>query len=65
MSLAEFVAWYKPIRLPTVAPAKELDDDNPDANEDIFFPFETVANPGVNIVEEDLTEDGGEAPAYR
>jgi hypothetical protein len=63
LSLAEFVAWYEPIRPPTVAP-EEVDDDNPDANEDMFFPSETVANPGVHIVEEDLTEDCVEAPAY-
>jgi hypothetical protein len=58
------VAWYEPIRPPTVAP-QEVDDDNPDANEDVFFPSETVANPGVHIVEEDLTEDGVKAPAYK
>jgi hypothetical protein len=64
LSLAEFVAWYEPIRPPTVAP-EEVDDENPDANEDMFFPSETAANPGVHIVEEALTEDGVEAPAYK
>jgi hypothetical protein len=60
LSLAEFVAWYEPIRPATVAP-EEVNDDNHDADEDMFFPSETVANPGVHIVE----EDGVEAPAYK
>jgi hypothetical protein len=63
LTLAEFVAWYDPIRPPTVAP-EVVDDDNPDANEDMFFPSETVADPNVHIVEKDLTEDCKEAPAY-
>jgi hypothetical protein len=42
-----------------------VDDDNPDPNEDMFFPSETVANPGFHIVnEEDLIEDSEKTPAY-
>jgi hypothetical protein len=52
LSLAEFVAWYEPIRPPAIAP-KDVDD----ANEDMFFPSKTVANPDVHIVEEDLCYD--------
>jgi hypothetical protein len=63
LSLAEFVAWYEPIRPPTIA-LEEVDDDNPDANEDMFFPSETIANPGIHVVEEVLIEDCAEAPAY-
>jgi hypothetical protein len=62
--LRSLPAWYEIIWPPTVAP-EEVDDDNPDANEDMFFPSETVATSAVHIVEEDLTEDGVEAPAYK
>jgi hypothetical protein len=50
--------------LPPVVAPEEVDDDNPDANEDMFFSSETVANPGVQTIEEDLTKDCEEAPAY-
>jgi hypothetical protein len=63
LSLAQFVAWYEPIRPANVAP-EDVDDDNPKPDESMFFPKEVVDE---QIIEEDLEDidDDAEAPAYK
>jgi hypothetical protein len=62
--LAQFVAWYEPIRTVNIAP-EDIDDNNskPDKST-VFFPKEAV---DVQVIEEDLEgiDDDAEALAYR
>jgi hypothetical protein len=61
LSLAEFAAWYEPVKAPAIAP-EEVDDDNPNFDKGMIFPQAPIEGSNDDRIMQDpeVPEDFGE-----